>query len=119
MLSRNYWEWKRRAERLSKIASTPRPKRAAAPTTRLDLNQVQRMREAVTSGDDRLLDINEAAEMLSVGVDYLYQHWQTLPFAMKLSPKVVRFSLRGIQAYLAIMLEQRQEELFGRGEDKV
>jgi hypothetical protein len=117
LLSRNYWEWKRRAELLSKIVSVPRPKRVSNTEVQLDENQVQRIREAMFSDSDRLLGITEAAEKLSVKEDYLYHHWQTLPFVVKLGKKQLRFSLRGMQVYLAIMLEQQQDELHGRADD--
>jgi len=50
--------------------------------------------------DDRLLDITEAAELLKTTKDYLYRHWRTLPFAFELSPRQIRFSLKGMQAYI-------------------
>lgn len=51
--------------------------------------------------EDRLLEINEAAKLLSVGEDWLYRHAKRLPFAKKLGPKMLRFSAIGIQRYLA------------------
>jgi hypothetical protein len=49
---------------------------------------------------DRLLDITEAAEILKTTKDYLYRHWRELPFAFEFSPRQIRFSLKGIHAYI-------------------
>jgi len=38
--------------------------------------------------DDRLLTISEAAEALHTSKDWLYRHWKTLPFTVRLSPEV-------------------------------
>lgn len=53
------------------------------------------------SGEDRLLDTEEAARVLSVSPDWLYRNARHLPFARKIGPKMLRFSLLGIQRYLA------------------
>jgi predicted DNA-binding transcriptional regulator AlpA len=50
--------------------------------------------------DERLLDIGEAAEILGTTRDYLYRHWRELPFAFEFSPRQIRFSLKGIYAYI-------------------
>lgn len=50
---------------------------------------------------DRLLVPAEAARRLGVNVDWLYRRWRSLPFARKLSPKVLRFSEAGLSRYLA------------------
>ena len=50
---------------------------------------------------DRLLDADEAAKLLSVSEDWLYRHAKILPFTRKLGPKMLRFSSLGIQKYLA------------------
>ncbi len=50
---------------------------------------------------DRLLDAEEAADILSVSPDWLYRHGSSLPFTRKLAPRVLRFSYQGIQKYLA------------------
>jgi predicted DNA-binding transcriptional regulator AlpA len=50
--------------------------------------------------EDRLLDITEAAEILKTTKDYLYRHWRELPFAFEFSPRQIRFSLKGIHAYI-------------------
>jgi hypothetical protein len=50
--------------------------------------------------EEKLLTITEAAEILATTEDWLYHHWKTLPFAFKVSPKQLRFSLQGLYAYL-------------------
>jgi predicted DNA-binding transcriptional regulator AlpA len=49
----------------------------------------------------RLLDIYEAAKLLSVSPDWLYRKSKTLPFTRKLGPKMLRFSYDGIIKWLA------------------
>jgi predicted DNA-binding transcriptional regulator AlpA len=51
--------------------------------------------------DDRLLDIDEAAKLLSVSPDWLYRNAKSLPFVRKLGAKMLRFSYQGIMKYLA------------------
>jgi predicted DNA-binding transcriptional regulator AlpA len=50
--------------------------------------------------EDKLLEVEEVAEILGTSEDWLYHHWKQLPFAFKLSRKQLRFSLVGLQAYL-------------------
>lgn len=50
--------------------------------------------------DDRLLTIDEAAELLNTSKDWLYRNWKKLPFVIQLSPKQIRFSLKGIHRYI-------------------
>lgn len=61
------------------------------------------VREAMNGhkDEDRLLDAEEAASMLSVSPDWLYRNGRKLPFTRKLGPKMLRFSYQGIQKYLA------------------
>jgi predicted DNA-binding transcriptional regulator AlpA len=47
--------------------------------------------------EDRLLEAEQAAKLLSVSEDWLYRHAKKLPFARKLGPKMLRFSSIGIQ----------------------
>jgi predicted DNA-binding transcriptional regulator AlpA len=47
-----------------------------------------------------MLDIDEAAKLLSVSEDWLYHNLKKLPFARKLGPKMVRFSHAGIIRWL-------------------
>ena len=51
-------------------------------------------------GGNRLLTIDEAAYILGTTADRLYRNWRTLPFTKVLSPKQIRFSYQGIQAYI-------------------
>ena len=64
---------------------------------------VKAVREAMNGhkDGDRLLNAEEAAEILSVSPDWLYRHGSSLPFTRKLAPRVLRFSSQGIQKYLA------------------
>ena len=55
---------------------------------------------AWSEGD--LMTVDEAAAMLRVSKRWLYRHAPTLPFARKLSPKVLRFSRAGIIRWLAV-----------------
>ena len=50
---------------------------------------------------DDLLTAAEAAASLRVSPRWLYRHARTLPFARKLSRKVLRFSRAGISRWLA------------------
>jgi predicted DNA-binding transcriptional regulator AlpA len=52
------------------------------------------------SADD-LLTVAEAATLLRVSPRWLYRHARTLPFARKLSRKVLRFSRAGVARWLA------------------
>jgi len=52
-------------------------------------------------GADDLLTAPEAAAMLKISPRWLYRHAKTLPFARKLSKKVLRFSRAGIARWLA------------------
>lgn len=58
--------------------------------------------EAINKGtdDDRLLDAEEAAKLLSVSEDWLYRNGKKLPFTRKLGSKMLRFSYQGILKYL-------------------
>ena len=56
---------------------------------------------ASTWSEGDLLVVGEAAAMLRVSPRWLYRHAKTLPFARKLSPKVLRFSRVGIVRWLA------------------
>lgn len=47
-----------------------------------------------------LLPASEAARRLGVSKDWLYRRTRELPFARKLSRKVVRYSAAGLSAYL-------------------
>ena len=49
---------------------------------------------------DKLLEVEEVAEILGTSEDFLYHHWKKLPFAFKLSPKQLRFSQQGLQQWI-------------------
>ncbi len=51
--------------------------------------------------DADLLTVAEAAALLRVSPRWLYRHAKTLPFARKLSRKVLRFSRAGLARWLA------------------
>jgi predicted DNA-binding transcriptional regulator AlpA len=53
------------------------------------------------SGPDDLLTLDETAAVLRVSRRWLYRHARQLPFARKLSPKVLRFSRSGAARWLA------------------
>lgn len=50
--------------------------------------------------EDRLLDVREAARKLGLSADYLYRHAKALPFTVRIPPRQLRFSLRGIERYI-------------------
>jgi excisionase family DNA binding protein len=52
-----------------------------------------------------LLDIKEASKVLNLSEDYLYRHWNELPFAFTIG-KQIRFSMQGMMKHI----EERQEE---------
>ena len=52
-------------------------------------------------GPDDLLTPEEAAAALRVSRRWLYRHAKQLPFARKLSPKVLRFSRSGMARWMA------------------
>jgi predicted DNA-binding transcriptional regulator AlpA len=53
------------------------------------------------SQNDRLLTPAEAAGRMGVKTRWLYQHHRTLPFARKLSRRVLRFDEAGLYRWLA------------------
>jgi|ERR1043165_9918199 len=50
--------------------------------------------------EERLLDIDEAAKILSVSTDWLYQNRKHLPFTRKLGHKLLRFSYVGMLRWI-------------------
>ena len=50
---------------------------------------------------ERLLGAPEAAQRLGVSRRWLYAHAHDLPFARRLSPRIVRFSLHGLERWKA------------------
>jgi len=63
--------------------------------------EIQAVHQNGQQAGDRLLDADEAAEILAVSPDWLYRHSSRLPFTRKLAPRVLRFSYQGIQKFLA------------------
>src|SRR5262245_16326158 len=65
------------------------------------------LREAIQAASttqreaDWMLTAEQAAEMLSMGTDWLYRNAKKLPFTHKLGPKMLRFSYQGIVKWLA------------------
>ena len=55
---------------------------------------------AVVETEDRLLGVEETAARLGVTKDWLYHHRKDLPFAVKLGPRVLRFSAVKLERYL-------------------
>jgi excisionase family DNA binding protein len=55
---------------------------------------------AITSTEDRLLDVDEAAQRLSVDRQWIYRRTGKLPFVVRLGG-AVRFSAQGIERYVA------------------
>jgi len=64
----------------------------------------QAVKEAINGhkDEDRLVDAEEAAKILSVSVEWMYRNAKRLPFTRKLGHKMLRFSSVGIQNYLAV-----------------
>jgi predicted DNA-binding transcriptional regulator AlpA len=50
---------------------------------------------------DQLLTAEEAAKLLGVTRRWLYDKADSLPFIVRLSPRTLRFSEKGIQRYIA------------------
>lgn len=51
--------------------------------------------------EDRLLKVDEAAQKLNVKAGWLYRSADDLPFTVRPSPRRLRFSLLGIEKWLA------------------
>jgi predicted DNA-binding transcriptional regulator AlpA len=51
--------------------------------------------------EERLLNAEEAAEILNVSTDWIYRNAKKLPFTRKLGPKMLRFSHQGIMKWSA------------------
>lgn len=68
--------------------------------TRLHRTDAENGDTSEAAPEDRMLDVDEAAEMLSVEPRWLYDRSDDLPFARKLAPRTLRFSERGIYRWL-------------------
>jgi predicted DNA-binding transcriptional regulator AlpA len=73
----------------------------AAAQTKLAARLAVRPVGAHHAASDELLDVDQAATMLSVSKDWLYRR-TTLPFRVKMSSKQTRYSRRGIERWLAM-----------------
>jgi predicted DNA-binding transcriptional regulator AlpA len=81
------------------------------PSTLLRTLLIDAVREAVRAElqnfgaqphpEDRLLDAEATAQLLSVSTEWLYHNSRRLPFTRKLGHKMLRFSYLGIQKYLS------------------
>jgi len=58
--------------------------------------------------EDRLLTIEETAQVLRTTKDWLYRNHGKLPFTIRLSERQLRFSVKGIERYLEEMQHARQ-----------
>lgn len=54
---------------------------------------------AAEDGEDRLLDVDEAAARLGVSSDWLYRRAARLPFTVRLG-RTLRFSVRGLDRFI-------------------
>jgi predicted DNA-binding transcriptional regulator AlpA len=59
--------------------------------------------------EDRLMKPKELAERLGTSMDWVYRHWKELPFTVKLSPRQLRFSEKGLEQYLKRILPVEEE----------
>ena len=59
--------------------------------------------------EDRLMKPKELAERLGTSTDWVYRHWKELPFTVKLSPRQLRFSAKGLEQYLEHILPVEEE----------
>jgi predicted DNA-binding transcriptional regulator AlpA len=56
--------------------------------------------ESEKQGDDRLLTVAEAAQMMAVSKHWLYQNGQGLPFALRIGSGRMRFSKNGLERWV-------------------
>ncbi len=68
---------------------------------RIIRDEIQGLKGELNGHEDRLLDAEEAAKLLSVSPDWLYRNAKKLPFTRKLGHKMLRFSYQGILKWLA------------------
>ena len=72
---------------LLKMTSPPTPASAPSPVH-------------VIETQDRLVNVTEAARVLNMSKDWVYEHWQEWPFARKQGNRI-RFSTHGLRKYVA------------------
>jgi hypothetical protein len=84
-------------------ALTPEQERAVIASLAVGSDRVSEALPApvIATASGELLTAGEAAAMLRVSPRWLYRHARDLPFARKLSRKVLRFSRAGIARWLA------------------
>lgn len=89
-------------------ALTPEQERSLVASVRAVVGEEQPPRPAAAPvgaapawSEEDLLTIDEAAARLRVSPRWLYRHAKILPFARKLSRKVLRFSRVGLARWLA------------------
>ena len=51
---------------------------------------------------DEWVDIDKAAAVLSVSPDWIYHNVKRLPFARKIGPRQLRFSVHGMQKWMEV-----------------
>src|SRR5262249_34106773 len=49
---------------------------------------------------DQLLDVKAVAQLLGVSVEWIFHNRKKLPFAVKVGPKSLRFSLSGLREWI-------------------
>ena len=66
--------------------------------------------KVLQTASDRMLTIEEAAEVMQVSTDWLYrnQRYKRLPFTVVLSAREIRFSLQGLLEWLKEQRNGRQ-----------
>jgi predicted DNA-binding transcriptional regulator AlpA len=52
------------------------------------------------AGDNELLDASETARRLAVSRDWVYRYGKTLPFAVRVGTRHLRFSSHGLERWL-------------------
>jgi predicted DNA-binding transcriptional regulator AlpA len=56
--------------------------------------------ESEKQGDDRLLTVAEASQMMAVSKYWLYSNGPSLPFALRISSGRIRFSKNGLERWI-------------------
>jgi predicted DNA-binding transcriptional regulator AlpA len=85
------------------IGKAPAPEKMLVQLTVAELCALidGRLEHRGRASEDRLVKIDEAARMLSVSEDYLYRTHKKLPFTRKLGRGLIRFSVNGMQKWMA------------------
>ena len=80
--------------------STPEKPLVTLTTGELRSLLAEVIEKALASVNDEWVDIERAAKILSVSTHWLYHQRKKLPFARKIGPKQLRFSIKGIQKWM-------------------